>query len=414
MSGLSTTVAAQRRTATLPPSTRVLFGLLERIERGSLKLTTPDGVVRRFGPGGPIGNVTSEVDLVLRDWRVAREILTGGDVAFADAYIEGRCETSNLTTLLSVVACNQHALARAFYGRWWMQLALRLRHRWRDNTRAQARRNIVAHYDLGNDFYRLWLDSTMTYSSALFDADPARPLAAAQQAKYARALRQIGAPPGSRLLEIGCGWGGFAEMAARSGYRVTAISLSDAQTAYARERIARAGLADRVEFRLQDYRDVTESFDGIVSIEMFEAVGERYWPVFFAAVRDAQRPGARACLQTITIADERFEQYRRSSDFIQQTIFPGGMLASPSRFALEAQRAGFAIDDVFRFGGDYAETLRRWLAAFDARVDAVRSLGFDRRFVRCWRFYLAYCAAGFASHTTDVAQYTMRSAGAQP
>ena len=202
----------------------------------------------------------------------------------------------------------------------------------------------------------------------------------------------------------------FAETAARSGHRVTAVSLSDQQTAYARARIARAGLADRVEFRLQDYRDVTGIFDGIASIEMFEAVGERYWPTYFQAVRNALRPGARAALQTITIADDRFEQYRQTSDFIQQFIFPGGMLASPSRFVGVARALGLEVDALLSFGHDYAETLRRWLAAFDVSVDAVRAQGFSQKFIRCWRFYLAYCAAGFASETTDVAQYTLVAA----
>ena len=203
------------------------------------------------------------------------------------------------------------------------------------------------------------------------------------------------------------GWGGFAEAAARRGYRVTGVSLSEAQTEYARARIAAAGLSDRVEFRIQDYRDVRGRFDGVASIEMFEAVGERYWPAYFRVLRRALGPGARACIQTISIADERFEQYRRTSDFIQQYIFPGGMLPSPSRFAAEAAEADLRLDDSFRFGQDYAETLKRWLSAFDTNAEIIRSLGFDQRFMRCWRFYLAYCAAGFASGTTDVGQYTL-------
>jgi cyclopropane-fatty-acyl-phospholipid synthase len=268
----------------------------------------------------------------------------------------------------------------------------------------------VAHYDLGNAFYRLWLDPTMTYSAALFGGDTTRSLADAQHAKYARVLGELAATPGAHLLELGCGWGGFAETAARAGYSITGVSLSDAQTVYARDRVARAGLAARADLRLQDYRDVRERYDGVASIEMFEAVGERYWPAFFRTVRQALKPGARACIQTITIADERFERYRRTSDFIQQYIFPGGMLCSPSRFVAEAGAAGLEVDAIHRFGHDYAETLKRWLAAFDANVEAIRAQGFDDRFVRCWRFYLAYCAAGFASETTDVVQYTLRAA----
>ena len=219
-------------------------------------------------------------------------------------------------------------------------------------------------------------------------------------------LGELALAPGARILEIGCGWGGFAETAARAGHHVTGISLSDAQTAYARARLDDAGLAAQADLRLQDYRDVRGQFDGVASIEMFEAVGERYWPAYFAAVRDALRPGGRACIQAISIADDRFEQYRTQSDFIQQYIFPGGMLASKTRLVAAAEAAGLALERVHAFGHDYAETLKRWLAAFDAALPAIRALGFDERFIRCWRFYLAYCAAGFDTETTDVAQYT--------
>ena len=387
-----------------PPATRLLFALLTRLAHGEVVLRTPDGLSHRFGSGhGHAGRA----DLAFNDWRVAREVLTGGDVAFAEAYMDGRWETPDLTALLTVLACNQQALERAFYGHAWQRTLFRLKHWLNANTRRQARRNIVAHYDLGNAFYGLWLDPTMTYSSALFGGDSTQSLAAAQEAKYARILDELALPRGAHILEIGCGWGGFAEAAARAGYRVTGLSLSSAQTAFARERIARAGFADQVEFRIQDYRDVRGTFDGVASIEMFEAVGERWWPAYFAAVRRALRPGGRACIQTITIADERFERYRTQSDFIQQYIFPGGMLASPARFAAAAGAAALEPVNGLSFGADYAETLKRWLAAFDAHADAVRAQGFSERFIRCWRFYLAYCAAGFASGSTDVAHYTL-------
>ncbi len=413
MTTLETSLPGRARRASLPATGRLLFALLERMEYGALRLTTPDGNTRRFGPGtasNASAGVTVEADLTLRDWKLCRDVITGGDIAFAEAYVNGRWHTNDLTTLLTVIAFNQRALELAFYGSWWRQLAFRLKHLLRSNSKRRARKNIVAHYDLGNDFYRLWLDPTMTYSAALFEGDTARSFSIAQRAKYARILSELRLSPGAHVLEIGCGWGGFAETAARAGHRVTAVSLSDQQTAYARARIARSGLSDRVEFRIQDYRDVTGQFDGIASIEMFEAVGERYWPTYFQAVKSALKPGARAALQTITIADDRFEQYRQTSDFIQQFIFPGGMLASPSRFVGVARGLGLEVDAVHRFGQDYAETLRRWLTAFDTSVDAVRAQGFSQKFIRCWRFYLAYCAAGFASETTDVAQYTLVAA----
>ncbi|HEV2009316.1 MAG TPA: cyclopropane-fatty-acyl-phospholipid synthase family protein [Burkholderiales bacterium] len=407
MNTLDSTLPANARSASLPATARILFTLLERMDFGALTLTTPDGITRRFGPGGAVGALDGEVDLTLRDWKLCGDVLTGGDVAFAEAFMDDRWETSDLTALLTLIALNQRALEVAFYGRWWRQLVFRAKHLLRSNTKRRARRNVVAHYDLGNDFYGLWLDSTMSYSSALFGGDLLGSLASAQEAKYERVLQQLAPKEGAHLLEIGCGWGGFAECAARAGCRVTAVSLSDAQTAYARERVAAMGPQSNVEFCIKDYRDVAGQFDGIASIEMFEAVGERYWPAYFRAVREALKPGARACVQTITIANDRFEQYRQTSDFIQQYIFPGGMLASPDVFDMHVAAAGLEVDDVHRFGQDYAETLTRWVAAFDANVDKVRAQGFDHRFIRCWRFYLAYCAAGFASETTDVAQYTL-------
>jgi cyclopropane-fatty-acyl-phospholipid synthase len=413
MTTLETSLPGGAHRPSLPATGRLFFALLERMEYGALSLTTPDGVTRRFGPGAaansPAG-IRAEADLTMRDWKLCRDVVAGGDVAFAEAYMDDRWRTNDLTSLLTVIAFNQRALELAFYGRWWRQLAFRLKHLLRSNSKRRARKNIVAHYDLGNDFYHLWLDPTMTYSAAMFEGDGTRSLGNAQDTKYARILSQLRLQPGAHLLEIGCGWGGFAEMAARAGHCVTAVSLSDQQTAYARARVAQAGLADRVEFRIQDYRDVTGQFDGIASIEMFEAVGERYWPIYFQAVRGALKPGARAALQTITIADDRFDQYRQTSDFIQQFIFPGGMLASPSRFVGVARAMGLEVDALLSFGHDYAETLRRWLAAFDTNIEAVRALGFNQKFIRCWRFYLAYCAAGFASETTDVAQYTLVAA----
>jgi cyclopropane-fatty-acyl-phospholipid synthase len=394
-------LAKPRRPLRAPPTGRVLLALLGRMERGAIVVETPDGTAARFG--APDGEPAV---LSIRDWRVARDTLQRGDVGFAEGYIAGRWDTPDLVGLLTRLAENQRALERAIHGRRAATLLLRLRHWLNANTRRQARRNIVAHYDLGNDFYRLWLDETMTYSSACFDGDLAQPLAAAQRAKYARILAELALPPGAHILEIGCGWGGFAEVAARAGYRVTGLSLSDAQTAWARERLARAGLADRVDFRIEDYRDHRGRYDGVASIEMYEAVGERWWPAYFAKIHDVLAPGGRACVQGITIAEARFERYRRETDFIQHYVFPGGMLASPSRLVAEALGAGLECLGQHRFGRDYAETLLRWLRAFDANVATIRAQGFDERFVRCWRFYLAYCAAGFLTESTDVGHYT--------
>jgi len=296
------------------------------------------------------------------------------------------------------------------YGTWWGSLAYRIRHLLNRNSRKGSRKNIHAHYDLGNPFYRLWLDETMNYSSALFEGDLTRPTSDAQAAKVRRALTECRLQPGERLLEIGCGWGALAEMGAREfGAHVTGVTLSTEQLAFARERMERHGVAPLTDLRLQDYRDIADGpFDAIASIEMFEAVGREYWGDFFSTLHRNLKPGGRACIQTITIRDDLFERYARSSDFIQQYIFPGGMLPSPSAFRAEAAKAGLAIERELAFGRDYAETLRRWRVQFLARDRQVRKLGFDERFMRIWEFYLAYCEAAFATGNTDVVQFTLR------
>jgi cyclopropane-fatty-acyl-phospholipid synthase len=400
------------RSPRAPSTARLLLALLETLPQGSLVLHLPDGTTRSFGNASTdrSSGGDASASVTLHDWRVLADTLRRGDTGFAEGYISGLWDTPDLVRLLGLLARNQRKLDRACYGVGLARWLLRLRHLLNANTRRQAKRNIVSHYDLGNAFYRLWLDETMTYSAGLFEGDPSRSLEHAQRAKYARLLDQLALPRGAHLLEVGCGWGGFAELAARRGYRVTALSLSDAQTAYARERLQRERLAERVEFRVEDYRDVTGTYDGIVSIEMFEAVGERWWPTYFRKLHALLRPGGRAAIQSITIDDERFERYRRETDFIQQHIFPGGMLASRPRLLEVARAGGFRLLDAYAFGGDYARTLTRWLASFEAHLPAVRSLGFDEPFVRCWRFYLAYCIAAFEAGSTDVGHYTFARA----
>jgi len=282
--------------------------------------------------------------------------------------------------------------------RFWLQ----------SNSKRQAKKNISHHYDLGNDFYGLWLDDTMTYSSALFRTGQ-ESLEAAQTAKYASMVDEMGAKPGDHVLEIGCGWGGFAEYAARErGLKVTGLTISREQHDYATERMARAGLSDRVEIKLQDYRDERGRYDGIASIEMFEAVGEKYWPVYFDTVRDRLNPGAMGTFQIITVEDRRWDAYRKSVDFIQKYIFPGGMLPAPSVLRAEIERAGLTVARSVEFGESYSQTLRRWHETFNARWEEVSLLGFDDSFRRMWNFYLTSCASAFSSGTCDVIQITVR------
>lgn len=389
-----------------PAAARWLFRMLGQLQCGSIDVSCPDGRKLSFtgARSGP------HADLQLKDWQVCSDLLSRGDIGLAEAFIDGRADSADLMQLLLLGALNERAVEQAIHGRWWATLAYRLRHWLRPNSRRGSRRNIEAHYDLGNDFYSLWLDPSMTYSSALFEGDAGRSLTDAQQAKYARILHALDARPGDHILEIGCGWGGFAEFAARAGCRVTGITISPSQLDYAQRRIAAAGLQDSVALQLMDYRDLDGQFDHVVSIEMFEAVGERYWPGYFAAVRERLRPGGRALVQSITIAEEKFERYRAGTDFIQQYIFPGGMLPSPGRFRKEAAAQGLSVCEMHGFGLDYAETLQRWHQQFNAAAQQVQDLGFDPRFMRTWQFYLAYCEAGFRARATDVVQAVLTHA----
>jgi cyclopropane-fatty-acyl-phospholipid synthase len=405
-----TTTTAPRRVLpeTAPAAARAVFRLLQSLRQGMLDVQLPDGSQTRFGhPHAPADEPRAAIRL--EDWSVCSAALRSGDIGFAEAYIEGRWHTPDLVALLRLFIANREAVESVIYGTWWGSLAYRIKHLLNRNSRTGSRKNIHAHYDLGNPFYRLWLDETMNYSSAWFGGDLGQPTAEAQQAKVRRALAECGIRPGERLLEIGCGWGALAETAASEfGARVTGVTLSTEQLAYAQQRLAARGLADRADLRLQDYRDLPDGpFDAIASIEMFEAVGREYWGSFFSTLHRKLKPGGRACLQTITIRDDLFERYVRSTDFIQQYIFPGGLLPSPGAFRTEAAKAGFDVANELAFGTDYAETLRRWRLRFLAREREVLALGFDARFVKIWEFYLAYCEAAFATGNTDVMQFTL-------
>lgn len=347
-----------------------------------------------------------EITITVHSLRALWRLAVAGSVGWAQAYVEGEWDTPDLSAFLTAAARNLDGLDTRDGTRvaGWID---RFIHRRRANTRSGSRRNIAAHYDLGNEFYRLWLDPSMTYSSAVF-SEPSEDLAAAQLRKYRRLCEILNLQSGQRVLEIGCGWGGFAEVAARDyGCHVVALTLSERQATFARQRIARLELESKVEIRLQDYRDTEECYDAIASVEMFEAVGAENWPTYFEVLARRLTPGGRAAIQTITISDAKFERYRRSVDFIQRFIFPGGLLPSPAVFREHASRADLSVADQFFFGAHYAETLRRWANAFNGTWPEIQKLGFDTRFCRLWNYYLSYCEAGFTAGYIDVAQYLL-------
>lgn len=401
-SATAASLPARARQQPIPSSARVALRLLARIRHGTLHLRTPAGEHLAFGEGGV------PVTLELHNWTVFAAALRSGDIGFAESYIAGDWHTSSLPGLLELLANNRAQVESALYGSWWGRLAYRVRHLLNRNSRAGSRKNIHAHYDIGNDFYKLWLDPSMTYSSARFTAASGADLSLAQAEKYRAVLGQLRLRPGQRVLEIGCGWGGFAEVAAReAGALVTGLTLSEQQLAYARRRLQDAGLAQMADLQLCDYRDSDGQYDAIASIEMFEAVGEAYWPSYFGCIARNLKPGGRACVQTIVIADELFERYRKGTDFIQQYVFPGGMLPSPQVFTRMAEESGLVVTREFAFGIDYADTLAAWRTAFHANLDAVRAQGFDETFIRTWDFYLAYCEAAFRARNTNVMHFTL-------
>ena len=406
-----------------PATARSALRLLQNLRHGALTLYLPDGSQRRFGehpqqhtlhtPRHPSASIT------LHNWNVFGAALKSGDIGFAESFIAGDWSTPNLTELLKVFSANRQQVDAMIFGTWFGRLLYRVKHLLHHNSRANSRKNIHAHYDLGNAFYGLWLDETMNYSSAWFEGDLSGPLPEAQNAKVRRALEMAGVKRSDRVLEIGCGWGALAEQATLSlGASVVGVTLSTEQLAYANARMQRLGVStghgNRADLRLQDYRDISDApFDAICSIEMVEAVGQAYWPAYFATMGRLLKPGGRACVQSIVIDDALFDRYVASTDFIQQYIFPGGCLPCPREFRRQAKAAGLEVVNEFAFGADYAETLRRWRDTFLARKSEVAALGFDERFMRIWEFYLAYCEAAFDTGDINLVQYTLVKPDAQ-
>ena len=384
----------------VPRPVRLAFNFVAQLRRGTLDITLPDG--RKFRCGGQESGPSAEMTIHNYDfaWRLAR----GGDIGIAEAYLGREWDTPDLTQFLYVF-CVNHDLIQSMLGdKPLARMVQIVRHWFNRNTKRQARRNIYAHYDIGNKFYSAWLDPSMTYSSALFE-DGTNDLTAAQNNKYRRLAEAINLQPGQKVLEIGCGWGGFAEFAAKNyGVNVVGLTISTEQRDFARKRIQSAGLSDKVEIRFQDYRDETGQYDRIASIEMIEAVGEQFWPQYFTQLRDRLKPGGLAGIQTITIQDRFFNAYRREVDFIQRYVFPGGMLPSPQILKSLGEKFGVPVIRERIFGEDYAKTLATWRDNFRAAWPNLIPLGFDERFRRLWEYYLAYCEAGFLSGNIDVRQ----------
>jgi len=386
----------------LPRYFATVVAVLRNLREGTVRIRLPDGRIFRIEGQAP--GALGEV--IVHNVGVFARIARDGQLGVSESYMDADWDTPDLMVLLDILLPSNDAFAHQMRGVGLVRAYERIRHWLRSNSRGQARRNISHHYDLGNEFYSQWLDDSMTYSSALFSHED-QGLEDAQRAKYAAICDGIGLRQGDSVLEIGCGWGGFAEYAARErGARVTGLTISRAQHDFAAERMQRLGLNDRVDIVMRDYRDERGQFDGIASIEMFEAVGEAYWPHYFDTLRDRLKTGGRAALQIITIRDDLFNHYRKHVDFIQKYIFPGGMLPSTKALAEQAARAGLKQVQSFDFAPSYSRTLRLWMVDFNAKWDQIRQFGFDDRFRRMWNFYLASCAAGFAGDQIGVVQNT--------
>jgi cyclopropane-fatty-acyl-phospholipid synthase len=376
-----------------------LLSALENTEFGSIDISTPDGKLHQF-KGSKQG---AHATLTLRDWRTVSVLASKGDTGFAEAYRDGWWESEDLTNLFIFGLQNEAALNKYIYGGLIGRIASRVSYLFTRNTLDGSKKNIHEHYDLGNEFYKLWLDESMTYSSALF-ASPTENLLQAQHNKYDRILDRLG--DSGRVLEIGCGWGGFAERATHTkDYEIKGLTISTAQHEYATKR-----LSNNAQIALEDYRIQQGKYNSIVSIEMFEAVGERFWPVYFSKLKSLLADKGKAVIQTITIGNDYFERYRTGGDMIRSYIFPGGMLPSTQRFAQESQKAGLRITDTHHFGQDYALTVEHWRQRFENKLQEIKNIGFDEPFIRLWRFYLTCCIASFKVERTGVMQVELQHA----
>lgn len=372
--------------------------LMSKIEYGTVTIQTPEGEYLNFR-----GTKDGEhVFLHVFNWKFCDELFLKGDIGLGESYIAGHWECDNINKLIKFGIDNKKQLEKVIKGAFVKILFYRLKHLLNRNSKKGSQKNIHAHYDLGNDFYRLWLDSSMTYSSALFEREN-QDLVSAQNNKYEKILNQLNVKSGEHILEVGCGWGGFMEWAVQKGIKVTGITISKEQHAFAKQRLAKYG--DLAEVKLMDYRDINEKYDHIVSIEMFEALGEEYWSTYFNILYSALKPGGKVVIQSITINDQDFSSYRKGTDFIQQYIFPGGMLPSPDVFRKVAAKEGFKHLGEREFGQDYGLTLKIWEEQFGASLDAVRKIGFDNKFIRTWKFYLKYCQGGFEAGKISVFQF---------
>ncbi|MGO1163717.1 class I SAM-dependent methyltransferase [Brucella pseudogrignonensis] len=388
------------------PSARLLRRLLNQVQHGRLTLVLPSGKVI-YGQGSLAG---PEAQIIIKSWRCLRRLLTGGDIGFAQAYIAGEWTSPDLTSVVRFAVRNRDTLLSSLRGSVWMRALNRIGHLFNANTRRGSRRNIEAHYDLGNDFYRRWLDPSMLYSSAIWN-ETTHNLESAQEYKLQCIAEKLALEGGEKVLEIGCGWGALARFLAKhDGTHVTGITLSPSQLAWANQSIIEAGQEKDIDLRLQDYRDLEGQFDRIVSIEMFEAVGEAYWPEYFATMKRCLKPDGRAVLQIISIEDSRYENYRRKADFIQKFIFPGGFLPSDKVLERDLMKAGLVVKEVEHFGRSYARTLAEWRERFVANWPEIEKLGFDDRFRRLWEYYLCYCEGGFEEGAINVGLYTIEHA----
>lgn len=400
------TAAEVRNISKLSNALKLVFLILTRMKNGSMTVSLPDGRIFLFDQGFP--GPSARVDI--KDMALANRLLLRGDIGFAEAYMDEQFSTPDLTATLEYCAMNFDSAGSLARGNNIRNAIVKfIDMLTRRNTKNGAKKNILAHYDLGNDFYEKWLDPSMTYSSAIFAET--NDMLPAQIEKYDAIARRIEARPDAHILEIGSGWGGFAEHAAKTyGSRVTTVTISDAQHDYARRRIFEAGLAERVNVELRDYREIDGQYDGVASIEMFEAVGESYWPSYFDKIASVLSSGKRAALQIITIDEALFPSYRNRVDFIQKYIFPGGMLPSIPALNKQFERAGLIFEESHMFGQSYAETLKTWAKSFKEAWPDIEKMGFDGPFRNLWEYYLCYCEAGFRTGRTDVGQFVLRKA----